>query len=106
MTANNKEFQFAEIQVGKLLLETFANEQSPYHSSQQPQEIKELLSKHSRRLKYHIARSLSERQKQVIKHYLMGLREREIAAKLGITQQVVNIYKHRAIKKLTRIMAS
>ena len=106
MVTNKKEFQFAEVQVGKLLLETFANEQSPYHPSQQPHEIRELLTKHSRRLKYHIARSLSDRQKQVIKHYLMGLREREIAAKLGITQQVVNIYKHRAIKKLARIMTS
>lgn len=106
MGAERREYEFAEVLVGKLLLETFANEQSPYHPSQQSIQTRELLTKYGRKLKYHIARSLSERQKQVIKHYLMGLKEREIATKLGITQQVVNIYKHRAIKKLARIMTS
>lgn len=102
----SREFEFAEVLVGKLLLETFANEQSAYHPSEENSKTRELLTRHGRRLKYHISRSLSERQKQVIKHYLMGLKEREIAAKLGITQQVVNIYKQRAIKKLSKIMTS
>lgn len=106
MVMKNREFQFAEVLVSKLLLETFANEQSPYHPSDQTLATRDLLDKYGRRLKYHISRSLSLRQRQVIKHYLMGLKEREIAQKLGITQQVVNIYKHRAIKKLAQVMAT
>jgi RNA polymerase sigma factor (sigma-70 family) len=106
MSVASREFEFAEVLVGKLLLETFANEQSAYHSSEEISKTRDLLSRHGRKLKYHISRSLSERQRQVIKHYLMGLKEREIAAKLGITQQVVNIYKQRAIKKLARIMTA
>jgi len=102
----SKEFKFAEILVGKLLLETFSNEQSPYHSPGLEAEAGSLLEEHGKRLKYHIARSLSPRQKQVMKHYLQGLKEREIARRLGITQQVVNIYKHRAIKKLSQILTA
>lgn len=106
MATNSREFKFAEVLVSKLLLETFANEQSPYHPSNQTVATRDLLDKHGRRLKYHIARSLSQRQREVIRHYLRGLKEREIAQKLGITQQVVNIYKHRAIKKLAQVMAT
>lgn len=104
--APRKEFEFAEIMVDRLLLESFANEQSPYHIYPNEKEIQQRLDKYRHRLKYHINHSLSRRQKQVIKHYLTGKKEREIAAILGITQQVVNIYKHRAIRKLQRVLTS
>jgi len=99
-----KEFEYAEILVGRLLLESFANEQSAYHKSENEVVTSSLLDKFRNKLKWHINNSLSLRQKQVIKHYLTGKKEREIADILGITQQVVNIYKHRAIKKLNKLL--
>lgn len=101
-----KESEFAEVMVDRLLLESFANERSPYHSSDRVDDRHGRLDRFRGRLKYHISRSLSPRQKEVIKHYLSGKREREIANILGITQQVVNIYKHRAIKKLHKLLVS
>lgn len=59
-----------------------------------------------KRLRWHLNHSLSDRQKQVIRYYLMGKKEREIAQLLGIKQQVVNIYKQRAIRKLRQIFSS
>jgi RNA polymerase sigma factor (sigma-70 family) len=102
--ARREEFEFAEVLVGKLLLEAFANEQSAYHQGSDQDSSRSALEKFRGRLKYHIDRSLSPRQRQVIRQYLTGRKEREIAASLGITQQVVNIYKHRAIKKLHRLL--
>jgi len=99
-----KEFEYAEILVGRLLLESFANEQSAYHKSENEVVAGSALDKFRNRLKWHINNSLSPRQKQVIKYYLTGKKEREIANILGITQQVVNIYKHRAIKKLNKLL--
>lgn len=94
------EHEFAEVLVDKLVLESFANEDSPYHTDgvlTSPEVSKRLRTK----IKWHIRNSLSERQRQVIEaYYLQGKTEREIATDLGIAQQVVNIYKHRAIKKL------
>lgn len=90
--------------VGRLLLEAFANEQSAYHQTMDDLDSKSALDKYRGRLKYHIRNSLSPRQKQVITQYLRGKKEREIARLLGITQQVVNIYKHRAIKKLHQLL--
>ena len=101
-----RESDFAEIAVDKLFLESFANEHSPYHSDQTERLIRRDLDKFRGKLKWHINHSLSKRQKEVIKQYLTGKTERQIAEKLGITQQVVNIYKHRAIKKLHKIMTS
>lgn len=100
------ESDFAEILVDKLFLESFANEQSPYYLASQETRPEQFLEQIRRRLKWHINHSLSPRQKEVIKHYLSGKREREIAQILGITQQVVNIYKRRAIKKLHKILAT
>ncbi len=57
-------------------------------------------------LRWHIDHTLSERQREVITYHLMGKKEREIAVLLGIRQQVVNIYKHRALKKLRQIFSS
>ena len=101
-----QEFEFAEVLVDKLLLESFPNERSAYYASLPEQERQLALDKHRNRLRWHIGHSLSRRQKEVLRLYLAGKTEREIARILGITQQVVNIYKHRAIKKLRRIMAT
>lgn len=104
--SKRKEFEFAEIAVNKLFLESFANEHSPYYVGSDDDSLSKTLLKYRNRFKYHINNSLSIRQKQVIKHYLLGKTEREIARILGVTQQVVNIYKHRAIKKLHKILTS
>jgi len=100
-----RESEFAEVIVGKLLIESFAVEQSAYYQPDSQNSVKRFLDKFRSKLKWHINHSLSPRQKQVIKYYLMGKKEREIAEALGITQQVVNIYKHRAIKKLHRLLS-
>jgi len=92
--------------VDKLILESFANEQSAYHLTSSEKYLRASLDRFRGRLKWHINRSLSPRQKEVIRYYLSGKKEREIARILGIKQQVVNIYKHRAIKKLHKILAS
>lgn len=102
----NKEYKYAEVLVDKLFLESFSNEKSPYHPSNHGSNIGHSLDKFKTKLKWHVKRSLSNRQKQVIEHYLSGKTEREIARILGVTQQVVNIYKHRAIKKLHKIITS
>ncbi len=103
--SSEKEFRFAEVLVDRLFLESFSNEQSAYNSSLErrlnPKKRHHLLA----RLKWHINHSLSHRQKEVIKFYLRGKKEREIAVILGVTQQVVNIYKQRAIKKLVKALA-
>lgn len=101
-----KESDFAEIMVDKLFLESFANEQSAYHTDSRSQLPGDGLEKFRSKLRWHIDHSLSKRQKQVIKYYLNGKKERQIAQILGVAQQVVNIYKWRAIKKLQRVMAS
>ena len=101
---SEKEFRFAEVLVDRLFLESFSNEQSAYHSALErkldPKKRASLLSK----LKWHINNFLSQRQKEVIRFYLRGKKEREIAEILGVTQQVVNIYKQRAIKKLVKVL--
>ena len=103
MTSRN-EYLFAETKVDRLFLESFANEKSAYFVG--VDELTKAISfdKFRNRLKWHIQRSLSSRQKQVINYYLKGKTEREIAALLGVTQQVVNIYKHRAIRKLHKLI--
>ena len=100
-----KESDFAEVLVDRLLLESFANEQSPYYVAETEKPAGLVLDKFRNRLKWHIDHSLSKRQRQVIRHYLRGKTERDIAQTIGVTQQVVNIYKHRAIKKLQKVMS-
>lgn len=95
-----------EIFIDRLVLESFANERSPYYTDSLELSKKDFLNKFRNKLKWHINHSLSRRQKEVILYYLSGKKEREIATILGVAQQVVNIYKHRAIKKLQKIMAS
>lgn len=101
-----EESEYAEVLVDKLFLESFANEQSAYHANNQEKQVSAASDKLRSRLKWHINHSLSVRQKQVIKYYLSGKKEREIAQLLGVKQQVVNIYKHRAIKKLNKVLAT
>jgi len=101
-----RESEFAEVLVDKLFLESFANEQSAYHTYNRENQLSTVSDKLRSLLKWHINHSLSPRQKQVIKYYLSGKKEREIAQILGIKQQVVNIYKHRAIKKLNKVLAT
>jgi DNA-binding NarL/FixJ family response regulator len=105
-TVERKQADFAEVLVDQLRLESFANEQSAYHTGDFEPRHARLLDKYRGRLKYHISHSLSKRQQQVIKAYLRGERERQIAVDLGVKQQVVNTYKHRAIKKLQKILTS
>ncbi len=102
----SREFEFAEIAVDRLFLESFANEESPYFTKDSESLSKVNFDRIRGKLKWHINHSLSKRQKQVIRHYLKGKTEREIARLLGIKQQVVNIYKHRAIKKLHKILTT
>lgn len=99
-----KEFEFAELPVDRLILESFANTQSAYHITASERANSEELGRFRRKLLWHISHSLSPRQKQVIKAFLDGSKERDTARDLGITQQVVNIYKHRAIKKLHQLL--
>ncbi len=97
---------FAEVLVDRLFLESFANEHSVFYDAERGEGLAQALDKFRSKLKWHIDHTLSRRQQQVIRFYLMGKTEREIAAILGITQQVVNIYKHRAINKLKKAIAS
>ncbi|MDZ4722390.1 MAG: LuxR C-terminal-related transcriptional regulator [candidate division Zixibacteria bacterium] len=101
-----KEFEFAEVLVDRLFLESFSNENSAYYKAGEESPGKARLDSFHSRLQWHINHSLSARQKQVIKAFLNGKKERQIADELGIKQQVVNIYKHRAINKLGKLLIS
>lgn len=100
-----KEYEFAELPVDKLILESFADAQSAYHNAETDQVPEDKSQRFRQKLMWHIGHSLSERQQQVIRAFLAGRKERDTARELGITQQVVNIYKQRAIKKLHRLLA-
>ncbi len=99
------EARFTEVAVDKLLMESFANEASAYYQDIGQKERSKGFDQLRSKLKWHVSRSLSPRQRQVITLYLQGKKQREIAAMLGITQQVVSIYKQRAIKKLQKIIS-
>ena len=101
-----RESDFAEIVVEKLLLESFANEDSPYYSNISERKKERLLDNYRSKLRWHISRSLSKRQKEVMTLYLSGKKQQEIASILGIKQQVVSIYKRRAINKLRALILS
>ncbi len=99
MTENN-EHRFAEVVFERLALESLPEEQSAYYETQGEKERRKLILKFGSRLRWHIRNSLSSRQREVIELILKGKTEREIAEILGITQQVVHIYKKRAIYSL------
>jgi len=99
-----KEYEFAELPVDKLILESFADTSSAYHEGAQEPVPAADLTKFRSKLLWHINNSLSRRQREVMLAFLSGRRQRETAVDLGITQQVVNIYKQRAIKRLHRLL--
>ena len=100
-----KESDYAEVVIDHLILQSVPQENSLYHSDKTDRNTEEEYVKIRSKVLWHIGRSLSPRQKEVIKLILQGKKETEIAEILGITQQVVNIYKHRAIKKLREIIS-
>jgi len=100
------ESDYAEVAVDRLLMESFANEASAYFKDSGDVMRDAFFDRFRNKLKWHIARSLSPRQKQVIMLSLKGKKQREIAESLGITQQVVSIYKSRAISKLRKLIHS
>ena len=102
--APRKEFEFAEVLVDRLLLESFPTERSAYFRGKGEEPSTKFLDQYRSKLSWHISHSLSKRQREVIKGYLSGQREREMAESMGITQQVVNIYKRRAINRLRKLM--
>lgn len=105
MTHRN-EHHFAEKIFEKLALESLPERQSAYARSDSADTIRRQLEMYSGRLRWHIRHSLSPRQKEVIKLILKGKTERDIAAILGITQQVVHIYKWRAISTLRKKLSA
>lgn len=102
---SRRESKFAEVMVDRLLVESFANESSAYFKTMEDRARDDMFDHYRSRLKWHLSRSLSKRQKEVMQLYLMGKKQREIGAILGITQQVVSIYKRRAINKLRKILS-
>jgi len=98
--SENNEYHYAEVAFEKLALESLPEEQSAYYETKDERERRRLILKLGAKLKWHIRNSLSERQREVIELILKGKTEREIAEILGIAQQVVHIYKRRAINSL------
>ena len=102
-TAPKKESDFAEVNVDRLIIESFPNESSPYYKTSVDRIHDKRFDEFRSRFRWHLARSLSPRQKEVMRLTLIGKKQREIAQILGITQQVVSIYKRRAIIRLRNI---
>ncbi len=97
---SNREYQFAEIIVNRDVLERFSLQMSAYYEDAETSSKRGFYAAFRKKLLWHIRHSLSERQKQTLMLILSGKTEREIAAVLGVSQQVVHIYKQRAIKRL------
>ena len=95
---------FIEIAVDRMLMESFSNDASAYFKDVGDHQRDRLFDYFRSKFKWHINRSLSTRQRQVITLTIKGKKQREIATILGITQQVVSIYKMRAITKLRSLM--
>ncbi len=96
----SSEYKFAEVSVDPVIMEQFSLEMSPYYGKGISGAQSSRRSSYHRKLMWHVRNSLSERQKQTLILILSGKTEREAATILGITQQVVHIYKWRAIKRL------
>ncbi|MBD3219224.1 MAG: hypothetical protein GF310_13190 [candidate division Zixibacteria bacterium] len=99
---SKKEYLYAEVLVDSELLEKFPEERSAYYQTRNERDKREFSRKFIAKLNWHIRNSLSDRQREVIELIIEGLTEREIAARLEIAQQVVNIYKWRAIMRLRK----
>lgn len=91
---------FYEVMVNRLLLESFPEEKSLFFDEESDPAETARKEKLRKKVVWHIRHSLSKRQKEVLQLLLMGKREAEIGMILGVKQQVVNIYKKRAIKRL------
>lgn len=100
MAGKGDEYRFAEVLLDKKLLEAFANEDAAYFLTLPEKEKKDKYRRFLYKLNWHVRNSLAGRQREIIKSILDGKTEREIASRLGISHQVVHIYKMRAIKKL------
>ena len=98
--SNKAEYLFAEVLMDPEIMEKFSTEQSVHHQTEEDKYYSTLYKKYEHKLKWHIQNSLSERQREVIRLIMAGRTEREIAEILGVSHQVVHIYKARAIKKL------
>ncbi len=94
------EYLFAELVVDRGVLERFSQEMSPYYEDDLVSAKHDFYSRFKRKLLWHIRNSLSERQRQALLLILSGKTEREAASTMGVSQQVVHIYKLRAINKL------
>ena len=102
---SESEYKFAEVKVDQNVLEQFSLEMSPYHQDRLTKQTRDAYASYRRKLIWHIRNSLSERQRQTLTLILSGKTERETATILGVTQQVVHIYKWRAIKRLQEKLA-
>ncbi|MFH1701481.1 MAG: LuxR C-terminal-related transcriptional regulator [Candidatus Zixiibacteriota bacterium] len=98
--ARKKESDFAEIIVDQLFIESFPVESSAYYKTKSEKIRDQKFDQFRNKFRWHVSRSLSMRQKQVLLLTIEGKKQREIAVILGITQQVVSIYKRRALNKL------
>jgi DNA-directed RNA polymerase specialized sigma subunit len=96
----HNESDFAEVIFDRLIIESFPVESSAYHKDENDKKRDEHFGRLRNRVMWHINHTLKGRQKEVIKLILTGKKQAEIGAILGVKQQVVNIYKQRAIKKL------
>jgi DNA-binding CsgD family transcriptional regulator len=97
---SKSEYLFAELHVDRAVLERFSQEMSAYYYDEMLSAKHKYYSSFKRKLLWHIRHSLSERQRQTLQLILSGKTERDAAASMGISQQVVHIYKARAINKL------
>ncbi len=95
---------FAEVLIDRLIMESFPQEKSLYYWPQLDEKKRAELERLRSKLKWHVDHSLSKRQKEVLKLYLLGKKQGEIGAILGVRQQVVNIYKRRAINRLRQLL--
>ena len=102
--SRRKESDFAEVNIERILLESFPIEKSAYYKDKTDLKRDERFGKIRSKVLWHINHTLSRRQKEVMKLLLLGKRQAEIGRILGIKQQVVYIYKKRAINKLHTII--
>ena len=103
MKEKKSEYQFAEIVVDNSILEQFSQDMSAYYEDEISNAKHEFYASFKRKLIWHIKHSLSDRQRQTLMLILSGKTEREAASILGVSQQVVHIYKWRAVNKLKEI---
>lgn len=100
MPLSRREYLFAELRVERSVLERFSQEMSAYYEDEGLAAKHEVYSSFKRKLLWHVRHSLSKRQREALLLLLAGNTERQAASVMGISQQVVHIYKVRAINVL------